>query len=67
MLLYKVSLGDFIYWCHGLSLQRNDLAITSVTSLLANQPVASESERARDQVPSAGQSEFFVPVSRLQN
>ena len=47
---------------------RIDLAITS---LWANQPVASESERARDQcqraaVTPAGQSQFFVPVSCLQ-
>ena len=34
----------------------------AITSPLANQPVTSESERARH---SAGQSEFFVRVSRL--
>ena len=44
----------------------------SGTSVLANQPLASESELTRDQCQSAGlrdpagQSEFFVPVSRLQ-
>ena len=33
-----------LYRCHGLSLQRIDLAITSVTSLQANQTIVSESE-----------------------
>ena len=37
-----------LYRCHELSLQRIELANTSVSSLLTNQPVASESERARD-------------------
>ena len=46
-------LGDRYPWCgvvvsrcRGLSLQPIDLAVMSVTSLLANQSVASGSERA---------------------
>ena len=38
--------------CHGLSLQRIDIAITSVTPLLANRSVQSETERGRDQCQS---------------
>ena len=34
---------------NGLSLEWIELAVAPVTSLLTNQPVASESERARDQ------------------
>ena len=38
----------------------------AVTSLLANQPLASESERPRDQCLRAGQSAFFVRVTHPQ-
>ena len=45
------------YRCHKLSLQRIELAITSVSSLLANQLTAPESQRARDH----GQSAVVTP------
>ena len=50
--LWLVSM--VLFRCHELSLQQTELAITSVSSLLSNQLVGSESQRA-------GQSEFFVP------
>ena len=59
---------------HGVTVcifQGIDLAITSVTSLLVNQSVASESERARNRcqraVVTPGQSVFFVTVSPLSS
>ena len=41
------AIQPIMYQCHELSLQRIELAITSVSSLLRNQLVASESQRAR--------------------
>ena len=41
------------HMCHGLSLLRIYLATTSLTSLLASQPVSPSPERARDQCQSA--------------
>ena len=48
--------------CHELSLQRTELTITSVSSLLANQLVASESQRARDH---GHQSAVVTPLGNL--
>ena len=56
MLFFFCRAMDFFQCCHGS--QKSPFA-----SLLANQLVASESELARDH---AGQSEFFVPISRFQ-
>ena len=42
------AIQPVMYRCHELSLQRIELAITSVSSLLGNQLVAPESQRARD-------------------
>ena len=55
----QVTHGLGQYRCHGLTLLGSiDLA---VTSLLANQLIASESGRTHDQrLCAAGQSEFFV-------
>ena len=47
--------------CHELSLQRIELAITSVSSLLGNQLVASGSQRARDH----GQRAVVTPRVKL--
>ena len=62
------------YRCHSLSLQRIDLVITTVTSLLANHPVASESERIRDQCQSPAVIQpvnlsfsFLFGISRHKN
>ena len=59
--------------CHGLSLQWINLVIMSVTSLLANQPVALESECACEQCQSAAVTSpvnprfsFLPRVSRRQ-
>ena len=54
-------LTHILYRCHELSLHRIELAITSVSSLLANQLVASESQRARDH----GQSAVVTPRVNL--
>ena len=45
---FTPAIQPIMYRCHELSLQRIELAITSVSSLLGNQLVASESQRARD-------------------
>ena len=50
--------------CHGSSFQQIDLAITSVTPLLVNQPFASQSERARDQPLVNLSFSFLSSVSR---
>ena len=50
-----------MYWCHELSLQRLELAITSVSSLLGNQLVASGSQRGRDH----GQRAVVTPRVKL--
>ena len=47
--------------CHELSVQRIELAITSVSSPLANQLVASESQQARDY----GQRAVVTPRVKL--
>ena len=50
-----------IYRCHELSLQRIELALTSVSSILGNQLVASESQRASDH----GQRAVVTPRVKL--
>ena len=50
-----------MYRCHELSLQRIELAITSVSSILGNQLVASESQRASDH----GQRAVVTPRVKL--
>ena len=42
------AIQPIMYRCHELSLQRIELAITSVSSLVTNQLVASDSQRACD-------------------
>ena len=42
------AIHPIMYRCHELSVQRIELAITSVSSLVTNQLVASDSQRARD-------------------
>ena len=50
-----------MYRCHELSLQRIELALTSVSSILGNQLVASESQRASDH----GQRAVVTPWVKL--
>ena len=50
-----------MYRCHELSLQRIELALTSVSSILGNQLVASESQRASDH----GQRAVVTPRVKL--
>ena len=45
---FTPAIQPIMYRCHKLSLQWIELAITSVSSLLGNQLIASGSQRARD-------------------
>ena len=67
---FTPAIQPIMYRCHELSLQRIELAITFVCSLLGNQLVASVSQRGRDHgqiavVTPRVQLSFSIPLSLL--
>ena len=58
---FTPAIQPLMYRCHELSLQRIELAIMSVSSLLGNQLVASGSQRTRDH----GQRAVVTPQVKL--